>query len=91
MITGKRIDVVAVAADETVIMCTAPYMSSLYFGDKVEVEGMDGFGIVLIKDTMTLGEEDFELLDHECLLRRILRRVDFTAMNWNGYEEGENE
>lgn len=91
MINGKRIDIVAVSAEETTIICTAPYMSSLYTGDMVEVEGMDGFGTVLIRDSVELGSEDFEVLDTNCLLRRILRKVDFTEMNWDGYEEVKDE
>lgn len=89
MINGKRIQIVAVSADEQIVMCTAPFLSALFTGDSVEVEGMDGFGIVLITETVTLGEDAFEILDRECLLRRILRKVNFTDMNWTGYEEGE--
>lgn len=88
----KRIDIVAVATDEnTVICCTAPYMSNLYTGDLVEVEGVSGFGTVLIRDNVELGSKDFEVLDRECLLRKVLKRVDFSNMNWSGYEEVFNE
>lgn len=91
MITGKRIEVVAVSTGDQVIMCTAPYLSSLFTGDSVEIEGMDGFGTVLIRDTITLGEHDFEILDNECLLRRIIRKVDFTEMNWKGYDDEQSD
>lgn len=91
MINGKRIDIVAVSADEMTIICTAPYMSSLYTGDMVEVEGLDGFGTVLIRDSVELGSADFDVLDNCCLLRKVLRKVDFTEMCWSGYEEVVNE
>jgi hypothetical protein len=88
---NKRIDIVAVSTEECNLICTAPYMSLLYTGDFVEVEGVAGFATVLIRDSVELGSKDFEVLDTNCLLRRILRKVDFTEMNWDGYEEVEVE
>ena len=88
---NKRIDIIAVATEENTVMCTAPYMSNLFTGDLVEVEGVSGFGTVLIRDSVELGSKDFEVLDSECLLRKVLKRVEFAAMNWNGYEEETNE
>lgn len=86
----KRIDIVAVSTEECTLICTAPFMSSLYTGDLVEVEGVSGFATVLIRDSVELGSKEFEVLDNECLLRKILKRVEFTKMLWDGYEEGED-
>lgn len=91
MINGKRIDIVAVSTEECNLICTAPYMSPLYTGDFVEVEGVAGFATVLIRDSVELGSKDFEVLDTECLLRKVIKKVDFTEMNWDGYEEVTNE
>lgn len=88
---NKRIDIVAVSTEENVLMCTAPYMSYLSTGEMVEVEGVAGYAVVLIRDTVELGSEDMEVLDRECLLRRILKRVEFTEMKWDGYEEEADE
>lgn len=87
MINGKKIEVVAVSTGEQVIMCTAPYMASLWTGDTVVVEGVDGFCTVLIRDSVTIGEEEYEAIEKECELKRILRKVDFTDLKW----EDENE
>lgn len=84
---NKRIDIVAVSTEENVLICTAPYMSYLSTGETVEVEGVAGYATVLIRDTVELGSEDMEVLDRECLLRKVLKRVEFTEMKWDGYEE----
>ena len=90
MITGKKIEVVAVAMGEDVTVCTAPYLTTLLPGDTVEIEGGDGFGTVLFSGgAITYGGEEFLMLDDTCLMRRILRRVTFDDMKWDGYEEVE--
>ena len=88
---NKRIDIVAVSTEENVLICTAPYLSRVYIGDMVEVEGVDGFAVVLLKDSVELGSEDMEVLDRECLLRKVKRKVWFDEMNWEGYEEEKDE
>lgn len=88
---NKRIDIVAVSTEENVLICTAPYLSRVYIGDYVEVEGVDGFAVVLLKDSVELGSEDMEVLDRECLLRKVKRKVWFDEMNWEGYEEEKDE
>ena len=88
---NKRIDVVAVSTEEDVLICTAPYMSCLSTGELVEVEGVAGYATVLIQDSVELGSEEMEVLDSECLLRKVLKRVEFTEMKWGGYEEETNE
>ena len=91
MINGKRIDIIAVSYNEEIFMCTAPYCAALCTGDKVEVEGIEGFATVLITESHTYGGEEFRLLDDMCLLRKILKRVDFKDMDWSGYEEENTE
>ncbi len=88
---NKRIDIVAVSTEENVLICTAPYMSYLSTGEMVEVEGVAGYAIVLISDSVELGSEDMEVLDRKCLLRKVLKRVEFTEMKWDGYEEETDE
>jgi len=83
----KRITVLAVSYDENVIICTAPFGASFFPGDTVEIEGLQDFGIVLIEDTMVYGGDDFELLDDHCLIRKVLKRVDFKELDWSGYKE----
>jgi len=91
MINGKRIDIIAVSYNEEIFMCTAPYCSTLFTGDKVEVEGIEGLATVLINESVVYGGDEFRLLDDMCLLRKILKRVDFKDMDWSGYEEEKDE
>lgn len=88
---NKRIDIVAVSTEENALICTAPYMSYLSTGEMVEVEGVAGYATVLLRDSVELGSEDFEVIDRECLLRKVLKRVEFTEMKWDGYEEETDE
>lgn len=89
---NRRIDVCAVVTGEQVMICTAPYLSAIYPGDTVEIEGVDGFGKVLIcGGSIIYGGEDFLTLDESVLVRKILKKVTFDPMKWDGYEEGNNE
>lgn len=91
MITGKKIDMVAVAMGTEVLMCTAPYLAPLYPGDQVVVEDKQDFGTVLIRESVTIGGEDFNAIDALVITRKVLSKVDYNAMNWNGYEEVDDE
>ena len=86
-----KISVLAVSYDEAVYICTAPYETLFLTGDIVEVEGLNGFGTVLIADTMQYGSDNFRLLDDLCLIRKVLRRVVYKELDWSGYEEETNE
>lgn len=89
MINGKKIEVVAVSTGDSVLMCTAPYLASLWPGDTVVVEGVDGFCTVLIRDSMIIGEKDYEAIEKECELKRILRKVSFYDLKWDEEEEAD--
>ena len=88
MITGKRIEVVAVAWGEEVVVCTAPYLTTLLPGDTVQIEGLCETGTVLFSGgSIVYGGEEFLMLDDTIMMRRVLKRVTYDPMNWDGYEE----
>lgn len=91
MINGKRVEVLAVALNGQVLLCEAPYMSSVYPGDQVIIEGKAEFGTVLLKDRMELTGEDHERISRYVQLHRVNQQISFTAMNWSGYEEEDDE
>lgn len=91
MIKGKKIDMVAVAMGTEVLMCTAPYLAPLYPGDQVVVEDKQDFGTVLIHESVTIGGEDFNAIDALVITRKVLSKVDYSSMNWDGYKEMEDE
>ena len=91
MINGKKIDVVAVALGTEVIICTAPYLSCLQPGDQVVIEDSQDFGIVLIRDDVVIGGDEHKAILSAVNTRRILSKVDYSMMNWDGYEEDEDE
>lgn len=89
MINGKRIMVAAVHAGNDVVICTAPYLASIWAGDQVVVEGIEGFGTVLLKDYVTIDEEDYKVVEDRCELKRILRKVSFYDLKWDEEEEAD--
>jgi len=91
MINGKKIYIAAVDTGSEIIMCRAPYGAYLWSGDHVEVEGMDGFATVLLIECCEMDGKEYETVDMLVGTRRIMRKIDFTNMNWDGYEEEEDE
>lgn len=91
MINGKRIEVLAVAFNGQVLICKAPFVSSIYPGDKVVIEDKDDIGVVLVKDRMEYGGEDYERISDHVFLYKVKERVSFDEMKWDGYEEEEDE
>ena len=91
MISGKRIEFVAVAMGTEVLICTAPYCATLFPGDQVVVEDKGEFGTVLIRDSVVIGSDDYKAIDTVVITHKILSKVDYSDMNWNGYEEESDE
>lgn len=91
MINGKKIDIVSVAMGTEVLMCTAPYLSHIFTGDQVVVEDKQDFGTVLTVTSMTMGGDDYKTIDALVITKKILSTVNYNSMNWNGYEEAEDE
>lgn len=91
MINGKKIYLAAVDTGSEIIMCRAPYGAYLWPSDHVEVEGMDGFGTILIIDCTDMDSKEYETVDMLVGTRRIMRKIEFSNMNWSGYEEEEDE
>ena len=89
MINGKKIYIAAVDTGSEIIMCRAPYGAYLWPGNHVEVEGMDGFATILLVDAVEMESNDYEVVDTLVGTRRIMRKVSFDDLNWDGYEEEE--
>ena len=92
MINGKRIDAVCVALGDDIQICWAPLYSSIYGGDKVEVENNDSMGTVLFSETIDIGGKEYAaILQSHGYPHKIIKRIDYTDLSWNGYEEEDDE
>lgn len=64
----------------------APPFNSIYMGDMVELDGREDLGRVVIRESM-YNDEEFEALLQITPVKRILRKVEYKAVDWDEFEK----